>query len=142
MHIKAREKKSMLALTGEADVHIWGRPVLDPRDQTLRLDELALDVNSEAAFGLLGAAARAALPYLERGVIERAMLDLGPLIANARKSIEAAIADFDRRESNVRIDARINELRLTGLTFDANTLRVIAEANGSVTASLSTLKLQ
>ena len=36
--VNAKEKKSFLGLGGEANVHIWGRPVLDQAQQTLRLD--------------------------------------------------------------------------------------------------------
>ena len=60
--VSAREKKSFLGLAGEANVYIWGRPVLDQAQQTLRLADIELAVESEAAFGLLGTAARAADP--------------------------------------------------------------------------------
>ena len=58
--VNAKEKASYFGLGGEANVHIWGRPVLDQAEQTLRLTDIQLAVESEAAFGLLGAAARAA----------------------------------------------------------------------------------
>ena len=57
--VHAKEKKSFFGLGGEATVHIWGKPVLDQAQQTLRLANIQLAVESEAAFGLLGAAARA-----------------------------------------------------------------------------------
>src|ERR1043166_786074 len=49
----AREKKSFFSFGGEADVHIWGRPVLDQAQQVLRLTDIELAVESEARFGLL-----------------------------------------------------------------------------------------
>ncbi|MHA4875521.1 DUF4403 family protein, partial [Enterococcus faecium] len=64
--VYAKEKKSFLGLGAEAYVHIWGVPVLDAARQTLRLDAVEVAVESEAAFGLLGAAARAAMPHLQR----------------------------------------------------------------------------
>ena len=63
LRVKANEKKSWFGLGAEADVHVWGKPVLDPAQQVLRLTDIELDVESEEAFGLLGAAARAAIPY-------------------------------------------------------------------------------
>ena len=57
--VNAKEKKSFFGLGGEATVHIWGKPALDQARQTLRLTSIELAVESEAAFGLLGAAARA-----------------------------------------------------------------------------------
>ena len=56
--VRAKEKKSFFGFGGEATVHIWGRPMLDQARQTLRLADIELAVESEAAFGLLGAAAR------------------------------------------------------------------------------------
>src|SRR6267378_63978 len=66
--INAKEKKSFFGFGGEANVHIWGKPVLDQAQQTLRLTDVELAVESEAAFGLLGAAARAAMPHLQQAV--------------------------------------------------------------------------
>ena len=92
--VSAKEKKSFLGLGGEANVHIWGRPVLDQAEQTLRLTDIELAVESEAAFGLLGAAARAAIPHLQKTLAEKATVDLKPFAANAQKKIAAVIADF------------------------------------------------
>jgi hypothetical protein len=60
--ITANETKSWFGLSADATIHVWGRPVLDRGRQMLRLDNITLDVDSEAAFGVLGVAARAALP--------------------------------------------------------------------------------
>ena len=76
--VNAKEKKSFFGLGGEATVHIWGRPVLDQAQQTLRLTDIELAVESEAAFGLLGAAARAAMPHLQKALAEKATVDLKP----------------------------------------------------------------
>ena len=70
--VNAKEKKSLFGFGGEATVHIWGRPVLDQAQQTLRLTNIELAVESEAAFGLLGAAARAVMPHLQKALAEKA----------------------------------------------------------------------
>ena len=85
----------------------------------LRLEQVSLDVESAAAFGLLGAAARAAVPYLEKALAENAVVDLKPLAANARKSIEVALADFRRSADGVTVDTAVTSLRLVGIEFDA-----------------------
>ncbi len=139
LRVKANENKSWFGLGAEATIHVWGRPVLDPGRQMLHLDDIALDVESEAAFGLLGAAAHAAVPYLEKSLAENAVVDLVPLTANARKSIETAIAEFRKSADGVRVDAAITNLRLVGIEFDAKTLRVIAEADGTVRVAVSAL---
>ena len=139
LRVKANENKSWFGLGAEATIHVWGRPVLDRERQMLRLNDVALDVESEAAFGLLGAAARAAVPYLEKALAENAVIDLLPLAANARKSIEAAIADFRKSADGVRVDAAVTGLRLVGIEFDAKTLRVIAEADGTARVAVTAL---
>src|SRR3954447_16930828 len=63
--VDAKEKKSLFGFGGEANVHIWGRPALHPAQRVLRLTDIQLAVESE---GLLGSAARAAVPYLQKAL--------------------------------------------------------------------------
>jgi hypothetical protein len=137
--VNAKEKKSFFGLGGEANVHIWGRPALDQAQQILRLTDIELAVESEAAFGLLGTAARAAMPYLQTALAEKAMVDLKPFASNAQKRIAAVISDFQKNEDGVRVTAEITTLRLAGIAFDSKTLRVIAEANGAINVSVTAL---
>jgi hypothetical protein len=142
LRLKAREKASWFGLGAEATVNVWGRPVLDRDHQILRLSEITLDVDSEAAFGLLGTAARAAIPYLKDTLAENAVIDLKPFAANARKSMEAAISDFRTVGDGVRADVSFSDLRLLDIEFDAKTLRIIAEANGTANVAVSSLLAQ
>jgi hypothetical protein len=135
--VNAKEKTSFLGFGGEATVHIWGRPVLDQAQQTLRLTNMELAVESEAAFGLLGAAARAAMPHLQKVLAEKATVDLKPFLANAQKKIATAIADFQKNEDGVRVTAEITSLNLADIAFDSKTLRVIAEAAGTIAVNIT-----
>jgi hypothetical protein len=137
--VNAKEKKSFFGFGGEANVHIWGKPVLDQTQQTLRLTDVELAVESEAAFGLLGAAARAAMPHLQKALAERATVDLKPFATNAQKKIAAAISDFQKNEDGVRVAADITSLRLADIAFDSKTLRVIAEAEGAINVYITAL---
>jgi hypothetical protein len=137
--VNAKEKKSFFGFGGEATVHIWGKPVLDQTQQTLRLTDVQLAVESEAAFGLLGAAARAAMPHLQRALAEKATIDLKPFATNAQKKIAAAIADFQKNEDGVRVAAEITSLQLADIAFDSKTLRVIAEAQGTINVYVTAL---
>src|SRR5262249_15970871 len=101
--------------------------------------DIALDVQSEAAFGLLGTAARAAVPYLEQTLAQNAVVDLVPLAANARNSIDAAITDFRKSTDGVRVDAAVTGLRLVGIEFDAKTVGMVAEADGTVRVAVTKL---
>jgi hypothetical protein len=137
--VNAKAKNSFLGFSGEAMVHIWGQPVLDQVQQTLRLTNLQLAVESEAAFGLLGTAARAVVPHLQQLLAEKATIDLKPFASNAQQKIAAAIAEFQKNENGVRVTAEISSLRLADIAFDSKTLRVIAEADGMINGYVNTL---
>ena len=137
--VNAKEKKSLFGFGGEATVHIWGKPLLDQTQQTLRLGNIQLAVESEAAFGLLGAAARAVMPRLQQALTEKATVDLKPFATNAQKKIAAAISDFQKNEDGVRVSAEITSLQLADIAFDSKTLRVIAEAQGAINVSVTQL---
>ena len=138
--VNAKEKKSFFGFGGEANVHIWGKPVLDQAQQTLRLTNVELAVESEAAFGLLGAAARAVVPHLQKALAEKASIDLKPFASNAQKKIADAIAGFQKNDDGVRVTAEITSLRLADIAFDSKTLRVIAEAAGTINVYINTLQ--
>ncbi len=139
LRVKAREKKSWFGFGADATVNIWGKPSLDQKAQILRLNDLTLAVESDAAFGLLNAAARAATPYLQQALADNAVIDLKPFAADALKKINIALIDFQNTSAGVKVDAAVGYLRLTGIEFDSNTLRVIAEAAG--TAKVAVIEL-
>ena len=137
--VDAKEKRSWFGLGADATVHIWGKPTLDQKQQTLRLTDVKLSVESQAAFGLLGAASQAALPYLEKALAEKAVIDLKPFAANARKRIGTVVSDFQKNDDGLRVDAEIASLRLAGVAFDSTKLRVIAEADGTAKVTVTAL---
>jgi len=138
--VKAHEKKSWFGFGAQATLSIWGKPVLDASNQILRLTDLSLAVESQAAFGLLGAAAQAAVPYLQRALAEKAVIDLKPFAADARAKIAATLAEFEKSAgAGVNVAAKVDTLKLTGIEFDSTTLRVIAEADGSAKVAVSDL---
>jgi len=139
MLVNAKENKSWFGLGAEATIHISGKPVLDQENQTLRLSDVKLAVESDAAFGLLGAAARAAMPALQAAVARQAIFDLRPTLANARKSLDKALADFRVQGDGVKADAQITGLRLAGVEFDQRIVRVTAEVDGVARVSVSKL---
>ena len=137
--VHGKEKKSFFGFGADATVHIWGRPVLDQDQQILRLADMELAVESEAAFGLLGAAARAVMPHLQRALTERAIIDLKPFAGDVQKKIADAIADFQKNGDGVRVDTNITSIGLSDIAFDSNTLRVIAEAAGAISVTVTKL---
>jgi hypothetical protein len=139
LKVKAHEKKSWFGFGAEAKVHIWGKPALDAKTQILRLTDVTLDIDTSTGYGLLNAAARAALPYLQQAIADNAVIDLTPFLADARTKIRAALADFRQNRDGVAVDADVRELRLTGIAFDSNTLRVIAQADGTAKVAVTSL---
>src|ERR1700722_9547597 len=123
----------------DATVLVYGKPVLDQNQQILRLTDVALDVQSQAAFGLLGAAAQAAAPYLQQTLADKAVIDLKPFAADAKKRLAAAVTNFASQANGVSGNVTITELRLTGIAYDNKTLRVITNANGAVNVAISSL---
>lgn len=131
--------KSFFNFGAQATIHIWGRPVLDQEKQILRLTDIEVAAESQAAFGLLGAAARAAEPYLRTLLADKASIDLKPFAANAKTKIEGALADFRGGGDGVNVDLGITDIRLVGVAFDNDTLRVITETVGTANVTISTL---
>ena len=139
LRVKAREQKSWFGFGAEATVQIWGKPTLDSKSQMLRLTDLSVAVESKAAYGLLGAAAHAGMPHLQKALADKAVIDLKPFAADALRKIGDALADFQQNKDGVQVEAAVHDLRLTGIEFDSATLRVIAEATGTAKVAVSEL---
>jgi hypothetical protein len=137
LRVKAREKRTFFGFGGEAMLYVWGRPVLDRDKQVLRLADITLDVQSQSAFGLLGAAAKTALPYLQNAIAENAVVDLKPFAASAQQNIGAALAEFRETQPGLQVDATITGLQLVAIEYDAKILRIVAEAQGTVHAAVT-----
>jgi hypothetical protein len=137
------KKRGLFSFFGaDATVHVWGKPVLDQAQQILRFTDVTLDVQSAAAFGLLGAAAEAAAPYLRKVLAEKAVIDLKPLAADAKTRIATAVTGFVAQGNGLSANLAVNDLRLTGIAYDDKTLRIIANAVGTVDVAVSSLAMQ
>jgi hypothetical protein len=137
--VNAKEKAAFLSFGGEATVLILGKPVLDQAHQTLRLANIEMAVESEAAFGLLGAAARAVIPHLQKVLAEKATMDLKPILGDAQKMVASAISDLQKSEDGVRVAAEIRSLDLAAIAYDSKTVRLIAEASGTINVTVAAL---
>jgi hypothetical protein len=140
--VTARERKSWLGLGTETTLYVSGKPVLDQSQQIVRLENVALAVESDALLGVVGAAARTALPYLQKALEKNAVIDLKPTLANARRSIDKALTDFRLQNDDIKVDATMTGLRLVGLEFDSRIVRITAEADGIARVALSKLPVK
>jgi hypothetical protein len=116
--------------------------VLDREHQIVRFTDLALDMQSQAAFGLVRAAAQAAAPYLRKMLADAAAIDLKPFAADAKERIAAAVGSFNKQGGGVSANIAIKDLGLDGVAFDDKMLRVVAHANGSVNVVVSALAVK
>ena len=76
---------------------------------------------------------------LQAALERNAVIDLKPTLANARRSIDKALSDFRQHNDDVKVDATMTGLRLVGIEFDSNIVRVTAEADGIARAALNKL---
>ena len=137
------KKRGLFSFFGaDAAVYVWGRPVLDTQNQILRFADVALDVQSSAAFGLLGAAAQAAAPLLQKTLAEQAVIDLKPFAADAKQRIGTAVGALAAQSPGLAANVTVNDLTLAGIAYDDKTLRVLANANGAVNVAISSLAWQ
>ncbi|MGE3991093.1 DUF4403 family protein [Pseudorhodoplanes sp.] len=142
MLVKATERKSWFGFGSEATIHLSGKPVLDQERQTLRLDDITLGVESEAASSVLGVATKAAIPHLQTALARNAVIDLRPALANARRNIDKALADFRVQRDGIKADALITGIRLIGVEFDSTIVRVTIELDGVARVSVTRLPIR
>jgi hypothetical protein len=136
------KRHGFFSVGADATLHVWGRPVLDQEHQLLRFTDVKLDVQSKAAFGLLGEAAQAAVPYLQRMLAEKVVIDLKPFAADAKKRIASAVTNFTSQAGGLTADVNVTALRLTDIAYDDKALRVIADADGAVNVMISSVNMQ
>jgi hypothetical protein len=139
LRITAREQASWLGLGATATVYLSAKPKLDIAQQVLRLNDMSIDVQSRAGFGLFGAAARAAVPYFADFIEQNTVIDLRPFMAGARTGIEAAIVAFDRQEDGISTDFAVTDMRIVEVEFDSKTLRLVAKVEGRARVVVSKL---
>jgi hypothetical protein len=66
----------------------------------------------------------------------------GPLAATARQQIAAAVGGLAAQAPELSAKVAVNDLHLAGIAYDADTLRIIANASGSVNVAISSLSMQ
>lgn len=137
--VHAKEKASWFGLGADATVRIWCRPVLDADAQVLRLTDLSVAVTSDAAFGLFGALAQRAAPYLQQALQEHATIDLKQISSGAQQKLAGIIDGLKTEQNGARVNASVTSVRLGEVSFDSSTLRVIAEATGTLNVTVTQL---
>jgi hypothetical protein len=79
------------------------------------------------------------MPHLQKALAEKTTVDLKPILGNARTMVAAAISDLQKNQDGVRVAAEITSLNLTDIAYDSKTLRIIAEASGTINVVITAL---
>jgi len=137
--VHAKEKASWFGLGADATVRIWCRPVLDADAQVLRLSDLSVAVTSDGGFGLFGALAEHAAPYLKQALQEHATIDLKQISSGAQQKLAGIIDGLRTEQNGARVNASVTGVRLGEVSFDSSTLRVIVEATGTLNVVVNQL---
>jgi hypothetical protein len=66
-------------------------------------------------------------------------VDLTPFLGDAQKMVASAISDLQKNEDGVRVAAEITSLNLADIAYDSKTLRIIAEATGTINVTITGL---
>jgi hypothetical protein len=139
LRVKVRARESWFGLGIDADIDVSGRPALEPGQQLLRLTDIAVDVHSAAAFGLVGKAAEALEPMIRDTLAKKAVIDLQPFSVDAKDKIANAIADFSSPDTGIKLDNTVDDVRAVDIGFDTQTVRIVAEARGTINILVSSL---
>ena len=103
------------------------------------MTNVELAVESEAAFGLLGAAARAVMPHLQKVLAEKTTLDLKPFLGECAENDRDRDFGFAEERGRRAGDGGNHQPRLADIAYDSKTLRVIAEAAGTINVTVAAL---
>ncbi len=82
------------------------------------------------------------MPYLQKMLADKAVIDLKRFAADAKKRIAAAVSSLAQQGSGMTATVAIDDLRLVGIAYDDKTLRVIANAAGTASVAITKLEMQ
>jgi len=135
--VTAEEKKTFFGFGGDATVHVYGKPVLDQAAAGAAADRHPprSGIGSRIRPARCRGEGGHALPAEVAG---RQGADRPEAVrGQCRDKIAAAMKEFRKSEDGMTVDAAVTGLRLTDIAFDARTLRVIAEADGTVNVTVT-----
>ncbi len=82
------------------------------------------------------------MPYLQKMLADKAVIDLKRFAADAKKRVAAAVSSLAQQGSGMTATVAIDDLRLVGIAYDDKTLRVIANAAGTASVAITKLEMQ
>lgn len=126
----AVEAKILSSTEVKGVLYVVAEPELDAGTQTIRLENVALDIDSQNV--LFSMAGKAAEPLLLEAVSKRLPFDLGPKLEELRDGAEEAISTLS--SENVSVTGKVRQVRITRLDVGPEHLRLVLTAEGRVRA--------
>ena len=116
-------------------LYVVAEPELDAETQTITLENVALDIDSQNV--LFSMAGKAAEPLLLEAVSKRLPFDLGPRLEELRDGAEEAISTLS--SENVSVAGKVRQVRITRLDVGPEHLRLVLTAEGRVRARVQAI---
>lgn len=126
----AVEAKVLSGTEVKGILYVVAEPELDAETQTITLENVALDIDSQNV--LFSMAGKAAEPLLLEAVSKRLPFDLGPKLEELRHETEDAISALS--SENVSVTGEVRQVRITRLDVGPEHLRLVLTAEGRVRA--------
>ena len=67
---------------------------------------------------------------------EHAIIDLKQISSGAQQKLAAIISDLQTEQNGAKVNARVTSVRLGEIAFDSSTLRIVAEATGTLNVTV------
>lgn len=116
-------------------LYVLAEPKLDAKAQTITLENVALEIDSQNM--LLSMAGKAAEPLLLEAVSKRIPFDLGPKLEEFRDGAEDALSALS--SENVSVTGEVRRIHLTRLDVGPEHLRLVLSAEGRVRAKVQAI---
>ncbi len=131
----AVEAKILSGTEAKGTLYVIAEPKLDAETQTITLENVALDIDSQNV--LFSMAGKAAEPLLLEAISKRLPFDLGPKLEELRDGAEDAILALS--SENISVTGKVNRMRLTRLDVGPEHLRLVLTAEGRVRARVQAI---
>ncbi len=131
----AVEAKILSGTEVKGILYVVAEPELDAETQTITLENVALDIDSQNV--LFSMAGKAAEPLLLEAVSKRLPFDLGPKLEELRDGAEEAISTLS--SENVSVTGKVRQVRITRLDVGPEHLRLVLTAEGRVRARVQAI---
>lgn len=131
----AVEAKILSGTEAKGTLYVVAEPKLDAETQTITLENVALDIDSQNV--LFSMAGKAAEPLLLEAVSKHLPFDLEPKLEELRDGAEDAILALS--SDNISVTGKVNRVRLTRLDVGSEHLRLVLTAEGRVRARVQAI---